>query len=166
MKYLTHYPAQVQAQAQALLDDNQLASFLLEKYPEPHGLRSDSALFVYVSDLKQQFLRGSDAISKVQFDPKIQIVKHALGTHTAISRVQGNRLVAKREIRVAALFKDTPLAFLRMIAVHELAHIKERNHDKSFYKLCMYMEPTYHQLELDLRLYLTHLEHTNTRLWG
>ena len=166
MKYLTHYPAQVQAQAQALLDDNQLAGFLLAKYPEPHGLRSDSALFAYVSDLKQEFLRGGDAISKVQFDPKIQVVKHALGTHTSISRVQGSRLVAKREIRIAALFKDTPLAFLRMISVHELAHVKERNHDKSFYKLCIYMEPAYHQLELDLRLYLTHLEHTDIRLWG
>ena len=166
MKYLNHYPAQVRQQAQAMLDDNQMASFLLTKYPQPHGLRSDTALFAYVSDLKQEFLRGSDAINKVQFDPKLQIVKHALGTHTAVSRVQGKRLVAKREIRIAALFKDTPLLFLRMIAVHELAHIKERDHDKAFYKLCTYMEPSYHQLELDLRLYLTYLEHTNVRLWG
>lgn len=166
MKYLNQYPAQVQKQALAMLENGQLADFLLAKYPQPHGLRSDTALFAYVSDLKQEFLRGSEAISKVQFDPKIQIVKHALGTHTSVSRVQGKRLVAKREIRIAALFKDAPLSFLRMIAVHELAHIKERNHDKAFYKLCLYMEPSYHQLELDLRLYLTHLEHTSNRLWG
>lgn len=28
------------------------------------------------------------------------------------------------------------------------------------------MEPQYHQYEFDLRLYLTHVEHAGTRLWG
>jgi predicted metal-dependent hydrolase len=70
--------------------------------------------------------------------------------------VQGNKLKSKREIRVATLFKDVPIELLRMIVVHELAHIKEREHDKAFYKLCTYMEPQYHQYELDLRLYLTY----------
>jgi hypothetical protein len=27
------------------------------------------------------------------------------------------------------------------------------------------MEPQYHQFELDLRLYLTHMEHGGERLW-
>jgi predicted metal-dependent hydrolase len=88
-----------------------------------------------------------------------------LGTHTSISRVQGARLKAKREIRVASLFKDTPPEFLRMIVVHELAHLRERNHDKAFYQLCAYMEPNYHQLEFEVRVYLTHLEASGTRLW-
>jgi predicted metal-dependent hydrolase len=39
--------------------------------------------------------------------------------------------------------------------VHELAHLKERQHDKAFYALCQHMEPGYHQLEFDLRLWLT-----------
>jgi len=39
--------------------------------------------------------------------------------------------------------------------VHELAHLKERAHDKAFYALCQHMAPDYHQLEFDLRLYLT-----------
>ena len=82
------------------------------------------------------------------FDAKLQVVQHALGTHTNISRVQGNKLKAKREIRVATLFKHVPEDFLKMIAVHELAHLKERQHDKAFYNLCNYMEPRYHQLEL------------------
>jgi predicted metal-dependent hydrolase len=43
-----------------------------------------------------------------------------------------------------------------MIVVHELAHLKELEHNKAFYKLCEYMEPNYHQLELDLRLLLTY----------
>ena len=45
-----------------------------------------------------------------------------------------------------------------MIVVHELAHVKEKDHNKAFYKLCQYMEPDYFQLELDLRLYLTLLD--------
>lgn len=62
------------------------------------------------------------------------------------------------EIRIAAVFRDAPADFLRMIAVHELAHLEEAEHDKAFYRLCTHMEPDYHQLEFDLRLYLTQLE--------
>jgi UTP pyrophosphatase len=111
-------------------------------------------------------LRGAEPLSRVTYDNKLQVVAHALGTHTTVSRVQGSRLKAKREIRIASLFKDTPLAFLRMIAVHELAHLKERTHDRAFYQLCTYMEPDYHQLEFELRVYLTLLEATGQRLWG
>lgn len=46
------------------------------------------------------------------------------------------------------------------------AHLKEKQHDKAFYKLCCWMEPQYHQFELDLRLYLTHMEHAGERLWA
>lgn len=45
-----------------------------------------------------------------------------------------------------------------MIVVHELAHLKEKDHNKAFYNLCCHMEPQYHQLEFDTRLYLTHLD--------
>ena len=45
-----------------------------------------------------------------------------------------------------------------MIVVHELAHLKEKEHNKAFYQLCQYMLPDYHQLEFEMRLYLTHLE--------
>jgi hypothetical protein len=58
-------------------------------------------------------------------------------------------------MRVASLFKDAAPEFLRMIVVHELAHMKHADHDRDFYKLCTYMEPDYPQLELDLRLQLT-----------
>jgi predicted metal-dependent hydrolase len=66
---------------------------------------------------------------------------------------------------VASLFKEVPLDLLRMIVVHELAHMKERDHDKAFYALCTHMEPSYHRLEFDLRLYLTHLEAGGKRPW-
>ncbi len=40
--------------------------------------------------------------------------------------------------------------------MHELAHLKESDHNKAFYRLCELMQPGYHQIEFDLRLYLTH----------
>jgi predicted metal-dependent hydrolase len=58
-----------------------------------------------------------------------------------------------------------PPEFLRMIVVHELAHMKEREHDKAFYHLCRHMEPDYPQLEFDLRAYLTYLDATGLPLW-
>ena len=106
--------------------------------------------------LKARFLRNAPALAKVVFEGRLQIDQRALGTLTAVSRVQGGRLTAKRELRVAALFKDAPALMLQMIVVHELAHLREPEHDKAFYQLCTYMAPDYHQLELDMRLWLTY----------
>jgi UTP pyrophosphatase len=156
MKYLSAYSETVQTQVRALIADKQLGAVLLKKYSVTHNIRNDKALFDYVMGLKNEFLRGADPLSKVAFDSKLKVIQHALGTHTTISRVQGSKLKTKREIRIATLFKDVPIELLRMIVVHELAHVKEREHDKAFYKLCTYMEPNYHQYELDLRLYLTY----------
>ena len=139
-----------------LIASDKLGELLRKKYSSAHNIRNDKALFDYVMALKNEFLRSADPLSKVAFDSKLKVIQHALGTHTTISRVQGQKLKSKREIRVATLFKEVPIELLRMIVVHELAHIKEREHDKAFYKLCTYMEPNYHQYELDLRLYLTY----------
>ncbi|MBL4730661.1 MAG: M48 family metallopeptidase, partial [Sulfurimonas sp.] len=65
---------------------------------------------------------------------------------------------AKNEIRVASMFKTVPQEFLEMIVVHELAHFKEKEHNKAFYKLCQHMQASYHQVEFDLRVYLTHID--------
>ncbi len=131
---------------------------MTRRYPEGHEVNSDRALYDYVGDLKSRYLRNAPPLAKVRYDQKLHIVRNALGTHTTVSRVQGGNLKAKREIRVASLFKQAPAPFLKMIVVHELAHLKERDHDKAFYTLCTHMEPDYHQLELDVRLWLTALE--------
>lgn len=165
LRYLQGYPTETLAQVEQLLQQDRVADWLLKKYPQAHAVRTDRALFDYVQALKTEYLRGAEPLAKVAFDAKLQVVQHALGTHTTIARVQGNKLKAKREIRVAALFKQVPDDFLRMIVVHELAHLKERAHDKAFYQLCSYMEPRYHQLEFEVRVYLTHLEAAGTRLW-
>jgi len=165
LTYLRGYPQEALDKVAQMLRDNRVGTWLTNRYPQAHGIRTDRALYDHVQELKSQFLRGAEPLSKVAFDSKLQVVQNALGTHTTVSRVQGSKLKAKREIRIAALFKDTPPEFLRMIAVHELAHLRERAHDKAFYQLCTYMEPDYHQLEFEVRVYLTHLEHTGQRLW-
>lgn len=166
LKYLQGYPPDLQAQAGQLLAQGRLGRMLVQKYPVLHGVRTDRALYDYVQTLKTDYLRSCEPLSKVCFDNKLHVIANALGTHTAVSRVQGNKLKAKREIRIASLFREVPADFLKMITVHELAHIKEKAHDKAFYQLCTHMEPAYHQLEFDLRLYLTHVEATGERLWA
>ncbi|MEO5733942.1 MAG: YgjP-like metallopeptidase domain-containing protein [Rubrivivax sp.] len=131
-----------------------LRALLAERYPDPHAVRTDGALYAYVTELKSRHLRSAPALSKVVFDNRLRVVEQALGTHTRISRVQGNRLKAKREIRIAGVFREAPAAFLRMIVVHELAHLREPDHGRAFYALCAHIEPEYLQLEHDLRLWL------------
>jgi predicted metal-dependent hydrolase len=158
LKYLAGYPQHVQARVHELIGQGRLGDLLASKYGQAHIVRSDSQLRDYVQAIKDRHLRKSVPVGKVIYDSRLQVMKHALGTHTAISRVQGNKLKASREIRIATVFRDAPAEFLKMIVVHELAHLRQSEHNKSFYQLCTHMEPGYHQLEFDLRLYLTQRE--------
>jgi predicted metal-dependent hydrolase len=118
-------------------------------------VQSDRALYDYAVTLKQDFLRNAPGLDKVLYDSKLDVVRHALGLHTAVSRVQGGKLKARKEIRIAAVFREAPAQFLKMIVVHELAHLREFEHNKAFYQLCEHMLPGYHQLEFDLRVWLS-----------
>jgi len=164
--YLAGYPADLVEQVRRLIAEERLATVLLQKYPQAHAVRTDRVLYDYVHEIKNEYLRNAGQLSKVAFDSKLHVIEHALGTHTSISRVQGAKLKSKREIRVAAMFREMPPEFLRMIVVHELAHIKERAHDKAFYQLCRHMEADYHQLEFDLRAYLSYLGQGGQPLWS
>ncbi|BBP79889.1 M48 family peptidase [Pseudomonas gingeri NCPPB 3146 = LMG 5327] len=155
LKYLQAYPTSLQDQVRQMIAGDQLGTYLNQRYPGRHGVQSDKALYGYALALKQEHLRNAPAIDKVLFDNRLDLTHRALGLHTAISRVQGGKLKAKKEIRIASLFKEAAPEFLRMIVVHELAHLKESDHNKAFYQLCEYMQPGYHQLEFDLRVYLT-----------
>ena len=156
LKYLSHYPQNLQEQIKELIEKEKLSNYLLNKYPTKHEFQTDKALYAYTNEYKNQYLKKF-TLSKVIYDGKINVINNALGTHTFVSRVQGGKLKAKNEIRIGTVFKNMPEAFLRMIVVHELAHFKEKEHNKAFYKFCTYIEPSYHQLEFDLRVYLTHL---------
>jgi predicted metal-dependent hydrolase len=155
LPYLLGYPEPLRAQVQGLLDAGKLGEWLAQRHPDTHAVRNDAALYTYVQDLKARHLRNAPPLAKVVYAARLQVVQQALGTHTTVARVQGGKLKAKREIRVASLFKDAPAELLKMIVVHELAHLKEPAHDKAFYQLCCHMAGDYHQLEFDTRVWLT-----------
>jgi predicted metal-dependent hydrolase len=155
LPFLGGYPDSTLAQVRHLIAQGTLGHYLERRYPERHAVRNDGALYEHAMALKQRYLKNAPLLSKVAYDNRLQIDQRALGTLTSVSRVQGGQLKAKREIRVAALFKDAPAEMLQMIVVHELAHLKERDHGKAFYALCEHMLADYHQVEFDTRLYLT-----------
>ena len=157
LKYLNTYPDKLQIQIKELIEKDKLSHYILNKYPEKHIYQNDKALYEYVQGFKNSYLKKF-TLSKVIYDGKINVINNALGTHTFVSRVQGGKLKAKNEIRVGTVFKNMPEEFLRMIVVHELAHFKEKEHNKAFYKFCTYIEPSYHQFEFDLRVYLTYVD--------
>ncbi len=154
LKYLQHYPIALQDKIRELQTQNLLGDYIAQRYTQTHTIQTDKALYQFANEIKQSFLRNAPLLDKVLYDNRLGIEHHALGLNTAISRVQGGKLKAKKEIKVSSFFKAAPTEFLRMIVVHELAHLKERNHDKAFYQLCQHMEPNYHQLEFDCRVYL------------
>ncbi len=158
LRYIAAYGEETTSQVAKLIEQKRLTKLLLSRYEKRHTITTDKALYDYTMALKNEYLKKSQPLSKVIYDSKIHIIHDALGLHTYVRRVQGTKIKSKNEIRVGSIFKSVPLEFLRMIIVHELAHLKEKEHNKAFYKLCTHMEPNYGQYEFDMRLYMIHLE--------
>ena len=115
-------------------------------------------MYTYVTAIKRSKLASSPPLSKIRYCDKISTLNNALGLHTYATRVQGSKLKTKHELRVASVFKKASEPFLHMIVAHELAHLREKDHNKAFYRLCQHILPDYAQLEFDTRLWLTWLE--------
>jgi len=131
LKYLSTYSLEIQNKVQEMITNNKLSTYLLSKYPKTHQVYNDKSLRAYVMKLKNQYLKKSEPLSQIKYDDKIHVINNALGLHTYVSRIQGSKLKSKNEIRIGALFKKSPEAFLEMIVVHELAHLKEKDHNYS-----------------------------------
>ena len=166
MIYLAGYAERLSGPVRTMIAEQRLADWLRQKYPQAHGIRSDSALYAYVDALKNDGMRNAGPLARVCYDGKLQSVQKALGTHARIASVQGGRIKSRREIRVAAVFREAPAAFLHMIVAHELAHLKESGHDKPFYQLCCHLLPDYHQLEFEVRAWLCHLAAGGEAVWS
>lgn len=158
LAYLTGYAPEIIEEVSGMLARDELGAWLLAKYPQCHPYRNEKALYAYAQELKTRYMRQSPALAKVAYDPRLHVLHNALGIHRKVSRVHGNRLSARNEIRIAAVFRKAPQAFLDMILVHELAHLKVSEHDRSFYQLCRHMAPDYDQMELDTRVWLTYTD--------
>lgn len=158
MKYLSAYPNELQASIQTLIDKGRLAETLLSKYPKAHSYSNDKLLREYVLSLKNRFLKKSNPLAEIRYNKSLHVIDHALGMHRVHTRAHGGKLKIRSDIQISSMFKRVPEPFLNMIVVHELAHLKEKEHNKAFYQLCVHMLPDYHQLEFDTRVYLTQLE--------
>ena len=65
MKYLAGYPAPLLAEVEALIAAGRLRDSVLQRYPQPHEVRSDRALVDYVGRLKREYLRSPEPLAKV-----------------------------------------------------------------------------------------------------
>lgn len=158
LRYIQGYPEHIVQQVDKLVESGKLVSWFEQKYPQNHQIKSEKALFDYAVEIKNRYMKKTAPLSKVVYDGKIHLINNALGLHSFVSRNHGGKLKSKNEIRIASVFKEAPEPLLRMLVVHELAHLKEKEHNKAFYSLCCHMEPDYHQLEFDARLFMIYLE--------
>ena len=151
------YPESIVSQVEHLINTGKFIGWFDQRYPDRHQVKSEKALFDYAMAIKNRHIKKSSPVSKVIYDGKIHLINNALGLHSFISRSHGGKLKSKNEIRIASVFKNAPEALLRMLVIHELAHLREKEHNKAFYSLCCHMDSEYHQLEFDARLYMIYL---------
>lgn len=154
LSILSGYSEDVISTVEELINSKKLKSYIDSKYPDKHDITNDKALFLYLQQIKKCYMKNSSPVHKVSFDNNINRVYKALGLNLTISRSHGRKTKSRNEIKIASIFKKAPIDFLRMIVIHEIAHLKVKDHDKKFYNLCLNMDNNYHQLEFDLRLYL------------
>ena len=148
-RYFTGYPEQIVSQVIQLIDNDKHGAYLTKKYPHAHTITNDKSLYTYATELKKRYLKNAPPFGRAAFKKQGDMVTNALGTHTY--RMQGK--TRKHDLAINSDLLCAPEALLKALVVHELAHFKEKDHNKSFYQLCCHMEPNYHQLELDLRIF-------------
>ena len=153
MNYFSAYPEQIKAQVEALISSGKLARYFEKKYPVAHQFKSEKALYDFATGLKQHYLKNAPKLNSVKYEKQKDLVLNALGTHTFKRHAHGKKLKAQHHIAIANQLKYAPEEILKTLVVHELAHFKEKDHNKTFYKLCCHMGPQYHQLELELRIF-------------
>ena len=95
LKYLRGYGQHLIEGVETMIKKNKLHLYLLNNYPKVHKVTNDKMLYNYVMELKNEYLKKGDPISKVIYDPKISLENQALGLHTYVSRVQGKKLKSK-----------------------------------------------------------------------
>lgn len=141
LRYIAAYGEATTQKVAQIIEQKRLRDILLKRYPSLHSITTDRALYEYTQNLKNNYLKKSPLLSKILYDNSIHTIHDALGLHTYAHRIQGSKIKRKNEIRIGSIFKQTPPEFLKMIVTHELAHLKVKEHNKAFYKLCTHIEP-------------------------
>ena len=74
--YLAGYPPTLTDKIKQMIEQDQLADWLLRKYPLAHAVRSDKALYDYVMALKNSYMRNAGLINKVAFDSSLHLTRN------------------------------------------------------------------------------------------
>lgn len=155
--FIQGYSEDLIQQVKDLHSQGKLSGIISKKYPTRHHILSNKQLYDFVYELKNRYMKRSSPIHKVEYHKGVDLIG-ALGTHTHRKIQHGQKLKARAEVRISPLLKEAPHDLMRMVVVHELAHLVEKDHNKAFYQLCEHMESDYHQMEFDLRLWLVSRE--------
>ena len=101
------------------------------------GLTVDVANKILENDLKKRSL----AIDMSNLIIKSQLMKTRLGScNTLKRRINLNSILARYDIK-----------YLRAVLIHEIVHLKVRNHQKNFYEELLLIEPDYNKFNKELR---------------
>lgn len=164
-KYLAGYSEDLLKQVDAIIKENRLGEIITNKYKTKHNITNDKELYRLAMDIKRVYLKNAKTPERVYYDNKIEALNNALGLHSFIPKVQGKKIKMINDIKISNNFKNMPYEFLYNVLIHEIAHLKEKEHNKAFYNLCQNMSPEYFQVDFDLRLYLTYLDLYKKPLW-
>lgn len=164
-KYLNGYNEDLISKVDIVIKNNKLGEILLNKFKSRHTITSDKELYKLSIELKNIYMKNSKAPNRVYYDNSIELTNQALGLHSYIPITHGKKTKTINDIKISTRFKSMPYEFLYNVLIHELAHLKEKEHNKAFFKLCENMSPDYFQVDFDLRLYLTYLDLYKTPLW-
>lgn len=164
-KYLKGYSEDLIKQVDFVIKENRLGEILVQKYKSKHKITTDKELYNLTTEIKNRFMKNSKMPNRVYYDNKIETLNNALGLHSYIPIQHGKKIKVINDIKISMNFKNMPYEFLYNVLIHEIAHLKEKEHDKAFYNLCQNMSPEYFQVDFDLRLYLTYLDLYKKPLW-
>ncbi len=64
----------------------------------------------------------------------------------------------KRKINLNSILARFDIKYLRAVLIHEIVHLKVRNHQKKFYEELLRIEPDYYKLNKELRENIRRIE--------
>ena len=85
MRYISGYSEELRDHVISLIKADRLGEMLKSKYPAPHEHNSNKLLRAYTQQIKTQYLKTTERLSKICFDDQLHLVHHALGTQTFVS---------------------------------------------------------------------------------
>jgi len=164
-KYLKGYSDTIIKSIEKLIDENKLGLYLKNKYININTFTKDKDLYLLAKEIKDKYIKNEKLPERIFYDNKIELKNQALGLHTYIPVKHGKKYKMQNEIKISSRFKTLPYEFMENILIHELCHLKEKEHNKAFYKLCKNIDERYFEIDLDIRIYLTFLDIYQEKLW-